>query len=99
MFWIRFRHVKKISKGVDGEMIPATNKKFGDFLDVKISRRKNKRLVSYVKTVVHEFLHVVFVILDRYFDYVVTAQSEHEYIEAMEDSTVACWYLLKEKKK
>jgi len=99
MLWIRYRHVTKIAKATEAEINPSKNIKYGEFLDIKISRRTNKRLLSYAKTAFHEFLHAIFIILDRYFDYEVTAQSEHEFIDAMEDGLVACWYLLKERKR
>jgi len=102
MFWIRIRNVKKIAKATMGEIWESHRKRghvVKEFFDVRISIRENKRVGQYAKTLLHELLHLLFYAIVKVCNRHFTPQTEHDFIDAMEDSLLCNWYILKEKPK
>ena len=96
--WLRIRTAPYIKGAYYGQFEWNKTEKDGSFGDIIISRRKHKRIITFVKTIWHEVGHWIFALLDTFFKMSYTNHSEEEFLEAMEDCLLVCWHLLKEKK-
>lgn len=98
---IRIRNIKKFGpKGQDyAEVLDVERKAFGQFYDIKISTKKNRRRSVYFRTLIHELVHVAFNVVEKLFGWKFTADSEHDFIERIEEAVLVHWHVLRRKKK
>jgi hypothetical protein len=97
---IRIRNVSKIGKkGLDyAEVLIKECQTYDKYFDIKISHKMNKRRSVYFRSLVHELIHVAFYVVKELFKWKFTNNSEHSFIERIEDSVLMNWHVLKKVK-
>lgn len=99
MIWIRVRGSNK-HKGIYGEVKPTRKKresKVTEFYDMMINTKLNKKTDVFFATLLHEFIHIIFFMLETG-GVKVTGLSEHKFIEAMEKAAKDNFHILKLKR-
>lgn len=97
---IKIQHVPKMGREEFGESFEysdeATKKTL--VMGIKMSKNRNRRFSVYFRTLVHELMHVAFRIVQRVCKRKYTPESEHEFIERIEDTMLLHLKVLKKVK-